>query len=83
MHGLSRDGEIKSRLYKTWQGYQQHGLNGPTWDCNFAAFYDWAIGTNYEEGMTLARINKGQECSPANCFWLDAKSATLNQRRSA
>jgi hypothetical protein len=71
MHGLSRDGESKSCLYGIWSKLQASGLNSVCWDCNYAAFFDWATSTRYREGMILARANPKQAYSPSNCSWAE------------
>jgi hypothetical protein len=71
MHGLSRDGESKSQLYTIWAKLQGVGANSSAWECNFAAFYDWATSTNYHEGMILSKFEAEQLYGPANCVWTE------------
>ena len=38
---------------------------------DFIKFYDWAIGTGYQAGLTMLRHNKSKPYSPENCYWVE------------
>lgn len=70
MHGLSRDGENKSRLYRIWATLQSARLLSPEWEDNFASFFNWAKETEYRDDLLLRRLNSGELFNSSNCEWV-------------
>lgn len=90
-HGLS-----KTRLHKLWRGmkdrcynpkcpsYPHYGNRGITvceeWEQDFKAFYDWAMGNGYQEGLSIDRIDNDKGYSPDNCRWTTIAIQNRNKR---
>lgn len=80
-HGLH-----KTRLYRIWSNmktrcfnpnadnYEFYGGRGITickeWLHDFQAFYDWAMGNGYKDGLTIDRKDSDCNYSPQNCQWI-------------
>jgi len=92
-HGLSGH-----PLYKKWSGmitrttnsnencYSRYGGRGISicdeWRNDFMAFYSWAIGNGYKQGLTIDRIDVNGDYEPNNCQWLTMKENSLKDRKS-
>lgn len=79
-HGLSH-----TSIYKVWaqmrsrchysndKSFKYCGARGievwPAWDRDFLPFYEWAMQSGYEKGLSLERIRKDGNFEPANCKW--------------
>ena len=86
-----------TRLYRIWSGmkkrccnerdptYHNYGERGiaicQEWLDNFQAFYNWAINNNYQESLTIDRIDVNKGYEPANCRWADRHTQNVNTRR--
>ena len=46
------------------------------------AFYDWALANNYNENLSIDRIDVNKGYYPSNCRWTDAKTQANNQRNN-
>ena len=65
-------------------GYSNYGGRGITvcdeWLRDFKAFYDWAIASGYQEGLSIDRIDNAKGYSPDNCCWKTSKEQNRNKR---
>jgi len=95
-HGLSRGDNGKHMpLYKVWVQMRQRCLNANNvnfknyggrgikiykeWE-SYKNFYDWAITSGYEKGLTIERINNDGNYDPANCTWIPQSKQPDNLR---
>lgn len=80
-HRLSRHplyriwANIKSRCYnsktKMFKWYGGRGISMCNeWKNDFKLFYNWCINNNYQQGLTLDRINNDLGYYPSNCKWV-------------
>lgn len=45
------------------------------------AFFDWALASGYEQGLTIERIDNDKGYSPDNCTWIPNERQAHNTRR--
>lgn len=92
-HGLSKHSLhavwmlMKQRCYNPKAtGYCNYGGRGvevcDEWKNDFKAFYDWAIGNNWQYGLDLDKDIKGNGMlySPDNCVFVTTKENCNNTR---
>lgn len=64
--------------------YNTYGLRGITvckeWREHPVSFYNWASSSNYEEGLSLDRIDNDGNYEPSNCHWVTIKAQQNNMR---
>lgn len=77
--------ELKRKCYKSnRKDYKYYGARGikvcDEWLNNFQAFYDWAVNNDYQDGLTIDRINNDGNYTPDNCHWVDMKTQSNNRR---
>lgn len=87
--------QSKSRLYRIWRGmksrcynakqdnYQYYGMQNigicDEWRCDFNSFYQWAIRNDYNDTLTLDRIDVARGYEPSNCRWVSTEIQALNR----
>lgn len=90
-HGLS-----KHHLYFIWHnmkcrcydiknaGYHNYGGRGivvyEKWIKDFKSFFDWAIASGWQKGLTIERMNNDGNYEPSNCIWADDLTQAHNKR---
>ena len=67
--------DMRRRCYsKSNKAYRLYGAKGiavcAAWKKDFQAFYDWAIGSGYREGLTIDRKKSHKNYCPLNCQWI-------------
>lgn len=88
----------KTPLYGIWNGIKQRCLNKNNknyknygnrgikicdkWTNDFNSFYNWAIQNNYQEGLSIDRINVNGNYEPNNCRWVTQKIQQNNKRNN-
>jgi len=64
--------------------YNRYGGAGvsvdPSWLNDFKTFYDWAIANNYDDRLSLDRIDARGDYEPANCRWSTRSTQAQNSQ---
>lgn len=87
-----------TRLYRIWQNmkqrcynssnkdYKDYGVRGikicDEWLNDFQSFYDWSMNNNYNNALTIDRIDVNGNYEPDNCCWSTRKQQTENRRNN-
>jgi len=90
-----KHGEVKTRLYRTWNGMKERILNPKSHNyrdyggrgitiCNewleFIPFRDWALNNGYVDNLVIDRENPNGNYEPSNCRFLTVKESNRNRR---
>lgn len=76
---------MKKRCYsKTDHAYRNYGGRGITvceeWKNSFLSFYEWALRSGYNQGLSLDRVDNDKGYSPDNCRWATNTEQGNNRR---
>lgn len=90
-------GESHTRLHNIWKGmrkrcnnknssrYDFYGGRGikhcDEWN-DYLTFKKWAVGSGYDDTMTLERIDVNGDYCPENCKWIKAEEQQKNKRNT-
>lgn len=77
--------KIKQRCRKSESDrYKDYGGRGidvcDEWHNDFDIFVEWAMGSGYEIGLTIDRINNDGDYEPDNCRWITKRAQNRNKR---
>lgn len=66
--------------------YDNYGGRGISvceeWRNSYLAFFNWALKSGWEDGLTIDRINNDGNYEPSNCRWVSRKANQNNRRNS-
>ena len=91
-------GMAKTPLHNKWmsmkercnnphsKSYSRYGGKGirvcQEWQESFHSFYEWAMASGYQPGLTIDRIDNSKGYSPGNCRWATTKQQNRNYSRN-
>lgn len=75
------------RCYNEKNGhYRYYGLKRITvcddWRKSFESFYKWAMNNNYQDGLSIDRVDVFGNYEPSNCRWTTMKEQANNKRKT-
>lgn len=89
-------GKSNTRLYEIWIGmkkrcynsncsaYESYGGRGicicNEWLSDFMNFYIWAMGSGYNDNLSIDRIDVNGNYEPSNCRWATTDEQSSNKR---
>lgn len=79
---------MKARCYnKNNPAYKNYGGRGikmcDEWLSSSDNFYNWALNNDYNDNLTIERINVDGNYEPSNCKWITKEEQALNKRITA
>lgn len=91
-----KHGQSRTKLYKVYHSmkgrcynknnreYHNYGGRGivvcDEWLSSYETFYNWAINNNYQECLSIDRIDADGNYEPSNCRWTDMRTQQNNKR---
>lgn len=91
----ARTKKLYPRIYKIWQGlrqrcnnpncrdYPHYGGRGISvceeWENSYDAFIAWALGSGYQEDLSIDRIDVNGDYCPQNCHWATSVEQARNR----
>lgn len=77
---------IKERVSKpSCKAYKNYGGRGirmcPEWFDSVDNFYNWAMSSGYEPGLSIERLDVNKDYCPDNCGWIPRSEQSRNKRR--
>lgn len=94
---LTKHNESFSRIYKIWQGMKQRCQNPKDYNfkryggrgikvcdewLDYVKFSEWVKKSNYEDNLTIERINVNGNYCPENCTWIPLGEQAKNRTNS-
>lgn len=79
---------MKARCYNkcTGKDYVNYGGRGirvcDEWKNSFESFYNWALESGYEDGLTIERVNVNLGYDPSNCTFIPMEQQPINRRNT-
>lgn len=93
---VSKHGCTGTRLYNIWKGmkarcyiksaksFKDYGGRGiklcDEWINDFLKFKEWSLLNNYNDQLSIERINNNGNYEPNNCKWIPLKEQSKNRR---
>lgn len=86
-HLYSEWTNMKRRCYqKSINGFDSYGGRGiivcDEWKNSFENFMKWSFKNDYDESLTLERIDVNGNYEPSNCSWITIKKQQWNKRNT-
>lgn len=82
IYGCMKD-RCNNKLHPAYFDYGERGIKiCDEWLHDFQAFYDWSMSNEYDETLTIDRIDNNKGYSPDNCRWVDMKTQVRNRRNT-
>jgi hypothetical protein len=77
--------QMKQRCYNennaSYPGYGGRGISVCSeWKDDFAVFYDWAINSGWQKGLSIERVDFNGNYEPSNCTWIPMSEQSKNTR---
>lgn len=77
--GMKHRCNTKDTTRREYKNYAGKGISYcDDWEL-YENFYSWALASEYEDGLTLDRINPSGDYCPDNCRWLTRKEQNNNK----
>lgn len=78
---------MKNRCYyNKYPRYGDYGGRGikvcDEWRDDFMNFYNWSMNNNYNDNLTIDRIDVDGDYEPLNCRWVTSKENGRNKRNN-